>query len=120
VTIPDVEPDDLFDALTIASPDWGDHDLFVLRAADEWACDGAAMTWLRSSAGGAKAGPGLAEQHRLADPEALEGAGADDEVALAGPRRSALRGRLRLRLNRSDLATGRIEMVICPTSDPRR
>jgi hypothetical protein len=35
VTIPDVEPDDLFDALTIASPDWGDHDLFVLRAAGE-------------------------------------------------------------------------------------
>jgi hypothetical protein len=35
VTIPDVDPDDLFDALTIASPDWGDHDLFVLRAADE-------------------------------------------------------------------------------------
>jgi hypothetical protein len=35
VTIPGVSPDDLFDALTIASPDWGDHDLFVLRGSDE-------------------------------------------------------------------------------------
>jgi hypothetical protein len=35
VLIPDVGPDDVFDALTVASPDWGDHGLFVPRGADE-------------------------------------------------------------------------------------